>query len=207
MSARGRFIVLEGLDGAGTTTQGDLLAARLEAAGLPVHLTHEPSDLPIGRVVRQAIERRIPLGSAALALAFAADRLDHVADIDRRLGEGTWVVCDRYVLSSLAYQTADGNDFDWVREINREAHAPDATVFVDTSVEACVARISARGESSEDRFHREDVLRATDAAYRRALAAGIDVGALITVDGDAALDAVADEIWSKLTEVLGPLAG
>jgi dTMP kinase len=205
MTARGRFIVFEGLDGAGTTTQSARLARDLEAAGLRVHLTHEPSELPIGRVVRQAIERRIHLDAAPLALAFAADRLDHVADIDRRLAEGAWVVCDRYVLSSLAYQTADGNDFEWVREINRGAHAPDATVFVDTTVEACVARISARGESTEDRFHREDALRATDAAYRRALASGIDLGALVTVDGDAPQDAVADAIRSGLTSALGSL--
>jgi dTMP kinase len=106
---RGRFLVLEGLDGAGTTTQARLLADRLRRGGRRAHLTAEPSGGPVGALLRQVLTRRIGGGegegfdAGALALLFAADRLDHwSAEIDPRLAGGEDVVSDRYALSSLA---------------------------------------------------------------------------------------------------------
>lgn len=200
---RGRFLVFEGLDGAGTTTQTALLVERLAVLGRPAHATHEPSTGEIGLAVRRAIQGTLPLGPEALALGFAADRLHHLADIDRVLAAGTHVVCDRYALSSLAYQAADGVDVAWLAEINREARPPDATIFVDTPIAVCLERITARGDATEDRFHTEDLLRATDSAYRRALASGFDVGALVTVDGALPVDVVAERIWEQVAVVLG----
>lgn len=201
--SRGRFVVLEGLDGSGTTTQTALLAERLTGLGIRVHATHEPSSGEIGLAVRRALQGTIHLTPQALALGFAADRLHHLADMDRVLGEGVHVVCDRYVLSSLAYQAADGVDVAWLAEINRAAHAPDATVFLDTSVETCVARIAGRGEAAE-RFDGEAALRATDAAYRRAITSGVDLGELVTVDGEKQAEDVADAIWDRLRGILEP---
>src|SRR5579864_7294663 len=108
---RGLFIVLEGLDGAGTTTQLVRLAERLRRAGERVVATAEPTDGPIGALIRQALRRRLvhrdgrALTDESLALLFAADRVDHVAgEIEPALARGQHVLCDRYVLSSLAYQ-------------------------------------------------------------------------------------------------------
>lgn len=103
----GALIVIEGIDGAGTTTQTDLLVAWLTRIGIPSIATREPSDGPIGVVARKHLGRHLDLASPeAEALAFAADRMDHVAsEIVPALARGTTVVADRYYLSSLAYQS------------------------------------------------------------------------------------------------------
>jgi dTMP kinase len=88
----GRFLVLEGIDGAGTTTQVARLAAALTADGIPVLTTREPSDGPVGVLLRQALARRVEgLSDAALALLFAADRVHHLAaEVEPALAEGRW---------------------------------------------------------------------------------------------------------------------
>src|SRR5215471_2535238 len=113
-SRNGCFVVLEGLDGAGTTTQAERLASRLRQAGYAVLVTREPSDGPVGTVLRRALaggvalpHRGGPLSDHTLALLFAADRMDHLcAEILPALGKGQIVLCDRYLLSSYAYQGA-----------------------------------------------------------------------------------------------------
>ncbi|HEX7623612.1 MAG TPA: dTMP kinase, partial [Anaeromyxobacteraceae bacterium] len=139
----GRFLVLEGLDGAGTTTQAQRLAAWLREQGRRVHVTAEPSGGPVGALVRQVLTRRVagapgaaggPAGfdAQALALLFAADRLDHLAvEIAPRLAEGWDVVSDRFTLSSLAYQAIACGDAVWVEQVNARARAPDATLFLE----------------------------------------------------------------------------
>src|SRR3990172_733300 len=122
---KGRFLVLEGLDGAGTTTQAQRPPAGMREHGRKVHLTAEPSGGPVGVMVRQVLTRRIAgvpgargtaeFDAAALALLFAADRLDHVAvEIAPRLAAGVDVVSDRFTLSSLAYQSLTCRDAPWV---------------------------------------------------------------------------------------------
>src|SRR5512139_742195 len=111
----GLFIAIEGIDGAGTTTQAKLLFDGLRARGLPVHLTREPSDGPIGVLIRQILTGRVVVPGlqgprapdwATMALLFAADRLDHVeAEIAPNLADGVTVVSDRYDYSSVAYQS------------------------------------------------------------------------------------------------------
>lgn len=137
MRRRGRFLVLEGLDGAGTTTQARLLAEVLRRAGRRVHLTSEPSGGPVGALVRQVLTRRVSgirgrgFDPEALALLFAADRLDHYrAEVEPRLAEGRDVVSDRYALSSLAYQSLTTGDPRWVGAVNARAPAPDLTIFL-----------------------------------------------------------------------------
>lgn len=202
---RGRFIVIEGLDGAGTTTQVARLAAALRGRGAEVAETFEPTDGPVGRVLRDAIQRRIELDEAAMALAFAADRLDHIygADgVERRLEAGTWVVCDRYVLSSFAYQPSERVSREWIAQINAQAIEPDVTVFVDVPPEICVERIGARG-GEDDLFHAVEPLAAARANYRAAIDAGAAVGVLLEVDGAGPVDAVAAAIEEG---VLGAVA-
>ncbi len=150
---RGRFIVLEGIDGAGTTTQAALLADALrERLGVEVELTREPTDGPLGRVLRAALTGRERLDPVTLALAFAADRADHVHNprtgIAAALAAGRWVVSDRYVLSSLAYNRGGIVTRDWLTAINRHALAPDLTLFLAVDPELALKRIAARGESA-----------------------------------------------------------
>jgi dTMP kinase len=196
-SERGRFIVIEGLDGAGTTTQVERLGDALRARGIAVELTREPTNGPLGAVLRQAIEGRLTLDPVAMALAFAADRADHLFDeqggVERHLREGRWVVCDRYLLSSFAYQPSERIEREWVAQINAHSIEPDVTVFVDVEPEICVERITARS-SSDELFHAVEPLAAARANYRAAIDAGAPVGVLLEVDGARGVDEVAADI-------------
>jgi len=197
-SARGRFIVLEGLDGAGTTTQGALLAARLIEHGIAVELTKEPTDSRLGTIARAFTDGDLHLEPETVALTFAADRIEHTVEIRALLDAGTWVVSDRYVASSLAYQTSQGLPFEWVRTLNSRAMEPDATIFVDTSVEACVARLAARGEFNTGPFDQAAALEKARDLYLHAFASDVPLGQLIEIAGDASREVVADAIWDAL---------
>ncbi len=152
----GRFVVLEGIDGAGTTTQAAALTAALKERGYRVLTTCEPSDGPIGSLIRQALVgrlglpgRRGPLSAGTLALLFAADRVDHLeAEVLPALRRGEVVICDRYLLSSLAYQGAS-LPMGWVEQANARAVAPDLTLFVEVAVKTASKRRSLRGGEPE----------------------------------------------------------
>ncbi|MEX1368899.1 MAG: dTMP kinase [Nannocystaceae bacterium] len=149
---RGVFIVLEGIDGSGTSTQSGALAATLRARGHEVVETCEPSERSIGRLTRARLARDAePLDRRALALLFAADRLDHVArEIEPALAAGQVVLSDRYLMSSWVYQSLDC-DPQWVREINRFAPWPDLTFVLDVSAAEAMRRVAGR-EGIEEIF-------------------------------------------------------
>jgi dTMP kinase len=175
---KGRFVVLEGIDGAGTTTQVALLAARLRAdGGLPVRATREPSDGPIGSLVRQVLTGRIvaPEGRApgwvTMALLFAADRMDHVeSDIEPFLATGGVMISDRYDASSLAYQSVSSgrggeNAVEWIRALNRHAMRPDLTIVLDLAPDLAAERRESRGEPAQ-LYEQNEVQRALAQFYR-----------------------------------------
>jgi dTMP kinase len=205
------FVVLEGIDGAGTTTQAARWAERLRAARRPVHVTREPSGGPIGSQIRLVLSQRVALPAAyqpeMMALLFAADRLDHLAsEIEPHLRDGYVVVSDRYDLSSIVYQsvTATGSDparvASWIRDLNRGARRPDVTVVLDVSPEVAAARRRTRGGPAE-LYDDADLQARLAAAYRRAedLVPGDRV---LHVDGDADVDIVAHRIEASLAAFL-----
>jgi dTMP kinase len=162
---RGRLIAIEGIDGAGTTTQASALVEWLRSSGQAAHLTWEPSAGPIGTLLRQVLARRTrTLDPAATALLFAADRVDHIrAEIEPCLVQGTHVVTDRYVYSSLAYQSIE-LDYDWVAEINRLASEPDVTIYV--RIDPGLARQRREQRGSEDEiFDAIDLQRRISSKY------------------------------------------
>jgi dTMP kinase len=175
---RGRFVVIEGIDGAGTTTQVARLAERLKkSSGRPVRTTREPSDGPVGTLVRQVLTGRIVLpggrapGWTTMALLFAADRMDHVeSEIEPFLADGGIVLSDRYDASSLAYQSVSSGrggeaTIDWIRSINRYALRPDLTVVLDVPPDVGAARREARGEAAQ-LYEQNEVQRALAAFYK-----------------------------------------
>jgi dTMP kinase len=202
----GRFIVLEGLDGAGTTTQSRLLAERLRLGGRKVHLTAEPSTGPVGALVRQVLTGRVAGGRggeafdrSALALLFAADRKDHYrAEIAPKLAGGVDVVCDRFTLSSLAYQGADLGDMRWVEQVNHGAASTDLVVFLRCRPEVALRRRFAASLDREifevDAFQRR-VAVSYEAAIRRLRRAGERV---VEVDGEAPLPEVTAAVWEAV---------
>jgi dTMP kinase len=200
---RGRFIVLEGLDGAGTTTQARLLGERLRAAGRRVHVTAEPSGGPVGSLVRQVLSRRVvggpgqgELDPAALALLFAADRLDHVAaDIAPKLESGVDVVSDRFTLSSLAYQGLTTGDLAWVEAVNARAAAPDVTLFLRARASVALGRRQA-ASVERDLFEVSEFQRKVARSYARGIARLRAAGQrVVELDGEAPVEAVSDAVW------------
>jgi len=219
----GLFITFEGTDGSGLSTQTERLAAWFRAAGCPVHATKEPSSGPAGALLRLALAHRLgrgaadgesgggresgeggfwPLDETTMALLFAADRTDHLAaEVAPRLAGGTSVVCDRYTLSTYAFQGV-ALDLAWLRGLNARARVPDLTVFLDVPVAVSVERMRARGVV--ERYERAETLARVREAFLRLIPLLRAEGQRIAVvDGALPPDAVHDAIVAEVRRVLG----
>lgn len=197
----GHFIAIEGIDGAGTTTQANRLAAVLRKRGLPLLTTHEPTDGPVGALIRQVLNGRVvvtgpagstSLGWSTLALLFAADRLDHLqAEIIPNLMDGVTVITDRYDASSIAYQgivSGDAAVTEWIRTINARARRPDLTIILDVSPETALERRRFRG-NRPDLFEEEELQRRL-ARFYSTIEQCLPGDRVLHIDGDADADAV-----------------
>lgn len=143
----GKFIVFEGIDGSGKSTQIALLNQWLSEQGRQVYVTREPSDGPIGVMIRQSLGKRVAFDEKTMAALFAADRLDHIHNNTNGLlakkALGMDILSDRYYLSNYAYQSV-GVELDWVKKLNEEAAKdmkPDLHIFIDLPVEVAISRI------------------------------------------------------------------
>jgi dTMP kinase len=164
---RGAFVVVEGIDGSGSTSVVAELASHFRSQKRAVHSTCEPSGGPFGVTIRQILSHRYDVpgraapsfGWATMAMLFAADRLDHVeTEILPHLDAGELVLSDRYDLSSLAYQSAtaepsrleSGQDpVEWIRALNRWALRPDLTLVLDVDPDIAAERRKERGGKVE----------------------------------------------------------
>ena len=213
MADTGVFIALEGLDGSGTTTQAGLLAGWFRQEGAlygACVATCEPTAGPAGSIARMALNHRLALDSRTLALLFAADRADHVYKPDDGLQEpgifhllerGIHVVSDRYLLSSLAYQSLD-LPMDWILQINGQALQPDITVFIDIDSQVSGRRLRAE-RHHQDLFEAADTQQRVQAQYEEAIALLQGQGHLIRrVDGSQAGDSVHRDILALVRPIL-----
>lgn len=211
----GLFIALEGVDGAGTTTHTKRLARSLRDRGLPIHTTREPSDGPIGTMLRQILSGRIVVPGIAgarpsswntMALLFAADRLDHIeAEVAPNLMDGVTVITDRYDHSSIAYQSVTGGGTEdvlaWVKEINRHARRPDLTIVLDVPAAVTAKRRVERMQGRE--MYDDDELQAQLAAFYREIEVHFPNDRIVHVDGDREIDAVAEDVMKHVRELRG----
>ena len=158
---RGFLIVVEGIDGAGKTTHARRLVRWLRERGIQAHYTFEPTRGTIGRILEEmASKRRVDV--RVEALLFAADRIDHLNRIIKPLLEmGYVVVSDRYVHSSIAYQSITVGDQRWVEELNRFAEKPDLVILLDVDPEIGLRRIKGR----RARFERIEILKRVRRKY------------------------------------------
>lgn len=154
----GMFIVLEGIDGAGKSTQAKMLAKWFENKGYEVVLTKEPTDTAFGKLIRrlvltggkEGIIDGARISKEAEALLFAADRAEHVKKlIEPSLKAGKVVISDRYFYSSLAYQWARGLDLEWLINLNAFAPRADLVILLDLPVKESIKRINGRSIRSE----------------------------------------------------------
>ena len=170
MSAKGIFIVFEGIDGAGKTTQVDLLAQNLASLGREVSLSAEPTTLATGKAIRRALSGEEKKSECEMAAMFVLDRIAH--NINSEIGiralteRGIDVISDRYYYSSLAYQGA-ATDYEWVKVMNinsPEIRRPDLCIYLDLLPEQSLERIS-RGRESLEIYENIEKLTAVRAKF------------------------------------------
>jgi dTMP kinase len=209
---RGRFITFEGGEGTGKSTQAALLAQRLRGFLIKVVLTREPGGSPWAEVIRHVILSGAakPFGPEAEAILFAAARADHLqTTIQPALERGTWVICDRYIDSTRAYQGAVGNvDPRLIQGLERLTVGdliPDMTLILDIDPQVGLARAAERrGIAVTDRFERESLEfheRLRD-AYRQI--AANDPQRCVLINADDSKEAVAKAIWDAIDRRFDP---
>jgi dTMP kinase len=211
----GLFVVLEGVDGAGTTTHTALLASALRGRGLPITTTREPSDGPVGMLIRQILTGRVvvpgitgnrPSSWSTMALLFASDRLDHLeATIHPNLMDGVTVLSDRYDYSSVAYQSITGGGgaetIEWVRAINRHARRPDLTIVLDVTPDESARRRRERASGSE--MYDDLELQAQLAEFYRDIERHFPGDTVVHIDAMRSIDEVAADVLAAVKRLRG----
>ncbi|MDP7974698.1 MAG: dTMP kinase [Thermoprotei archaeon] len=192
----GYFIALEGLDGAGKTLQAAMLSRKVASLGLGVLSTAEPTDGPVGKLIKEMLVA----GQAdprELALLFTADRYQHLrVEVEPALSKGAVVITDRYFYSTLAYEGAMGVDLDYLRQVNRLARLPDLAVLIDVPVEVALSRISSR--RALQLTERGQLLSSVNGIYREMASRG----ELAVVDGRGKPEEVFDRLWGLVGSLL-----
>lgn len=197
-SRQARFLVFEGMDGTGTTTLSQLVTDGLRARDLRVCLTAEPTDGPFGRLLRSHLKGDVSLDPHTTALVFSADRADHLARTIRpALERGQWVVCDRYLLSTLAYQGAEGVSREAVLQASAAFEIPDLTVVLEVPDDVRSERMS--GRSERERYEDPDFDEALRASYLAAIALLRAEGHRVDmIDATASPEAIAADVLGRL---------
>ena len=201
------FIAIEGIDGSGKSTQAKNIAKRLENEGHKVYLTFEPTDMRIGKMIRNILGGKEIADEKVIAALFAADRLDHILHetngILQKLAEGYTVITDRYYFSSYAYHGVHC-DLDWVIASNKMAAdilKPTATIFVDVSPEVAMERISANREHVEI-YETLDNLKAVQAKYLEAFQKLKDTENIISINGNDTAENVTASLWEVIQSIM-----
>jgi dTMP kinase len=209
---RGHFIVLEGIDGSGTTTQAAALAKKFAVEKLPALVTAEPSSGPIGSLIRQILSGRLVVQSIqgmvqpswkSMALLFAADRQDHIeSEISPNLEDGVTVICDRYLYSSVIYQSVSSEipeAAQWVRELNRHAFKPDLVLYLQVNPKEALRRRKGRDRKTEifdDPIFQQKIARAYDS-----LPEMFPDTKIVTIDGNLLPEITTEMCWAEVDRI------
>ncbi|MDR1108409.1 MAG: dTMP kinase [Spirochaetaceae bacterium] len=206
MSVFRNFVVFEGGDGSGTSTQLELLRRRFAPpgdAGLPaLFTTFEPTDSPIGRLLREALRGTLPLRPETVARLFAADRNEHLfgpGGIEERCRGGELVVSDRYVPSSLVYQGMDCEET-LPALLNRDFPLPELLLFFDIDPALALQRLENR--PGRDFYERLDIQRRVRERYHALLPSYAAEGVRLEyLDAAKPAEEAAEEVWRVLLKL------
>jgi len=204
---RNFFIAFEGLDGSGKSTQVNFLADKLKEQGFKVYTTFEPTDSPIGRLIRDIFQHRREADHKTIAALFAADRLDHVLNkkngILKKLEEGYTVITDRYYFSSYAYHGTH-MDMNWVIETNSltaDLLRPDLNIYIDILPEISMKRLN-KGRSSIELYESTGNLEKVREKYFEAFEMLSSKEKVFITDGNRPVEDIFKEIWKGVSQEL-----
>lgn len=199
MKNKGYFIVFEGIDGGGKSTQIKLLEEYFKQRGFEIELHMEPTKGPIGALLwnyMKSKNRSFVPGTEALL--FAADRIEHSKIIQEALDKRKIVICDRYIHSSLAYQGAAGVDKDWMQSLNMYALQPDLVFLLDIDPFKGLERVSDRKKTV---FEEYEYLKKVRAEYFRY----VEMGELVVIDAMQSIENVHKDILVHIEILLNDL--
>lgn len=193
------FIVFDGMDGTGKTTQMRLFCEKLNSLGMETILTAEPSTSPDGQALRRALSGKEPANNSRMAALFLLDRIGHNAEIEGWLSEGKTVISDRYYYASMAYQ-GQGDNFEWVARMNLDCphiRKPDGAILLDMNPEDSMARIRA-GRTTDELEIYETVAQQEKirARFSRVTEYLKDRDLILTVNAAGTVEEVAERVWA-----------
>ncbi|MBE6590058.1 MAG: dTMP kinase [Ruminococcaceae bacterium] len=203
METKGRFIVFEGIDGAGKTTQIELLEKRLRAEGRAVFRTAEPTESVSGGLLRDALSGNTRRSACEMAALFTLDRIFHnvnpVNGIEKMLSSGYDVISDRYYYSSMAYQGSE-TDAVWVKNMNLacpEIRRPDLCIFLDLTPEESMKRIKG-GRATQEIYETYEKLSAVRDKFYRVFEELKETERICIINAARSIEVIHEEILSLL---------
>ena len=202
ITKKGRFIVFEGIDGSGKTTQAKILCKRLLKMNKSVESTKEPTDGYVGRLIRKALTGEVVLSEQAMSMLFAADRAEHIlcgGGILEKINSGINIVSDRYYFSSYAYNNNSDLPMDWIIELNRPNRnliKPDCIVFIDIGIDSAMERII-RNRGKTELYETKEKLLSVRKKFFEAFDKVDDN--VVVVDADADINTVSERVWEKIS--------
>ena len=197
----GKFIVIEGLDGSGKSSQVDLAVDLIKGSGKEVVVTKEPTiESEFGRIIKQALRKEIVVEPLELQKLYVQDRREHLKNkVIPALEEGKFVVSSRYAFSTFAYGYSDGLDVDLLVKLNEEFLLPDLTIIIDVNPESCVERIENRGEPKE-LFEKLEKLTKVNEIYKKTPEMFNNV---VVINGNRSIAEVFEEVKKEIIKLVG----
>jgi len=205
----GKFIVFEGIDGSGTSTQAEMLKNFLVGLGINAVTTCEPSSGPIGNLIREGFKKRVAfveepkLFDEQMAYLFAADRHDHlynaVDGVCALNKKNVTAISTRYFFSSFAYHVNNESDYEFVKKLNEKFPLPDLTIYINNPVAISLERISLRAH--RDSYENKEKLDKVINNYSRVFAEYNRN--LLVVDGAGTLNDIHDVIKNEVIKLYG----
>lgn len=210
-----KFIVFEGIDGSGTSTQSELLKKALNAKNIVCHLTCEPSNGPIGNMIRQIFKGRINVAKGAnpnihsgnlfdeqMAYLFAADRHDHLYNnidgVFKLRAEGAVVISTRYYFSSFAYHCSNQEDFDLIKTLNSRFPDPDLVIYLDNPTTKSIERINER--AFRDEYENTEKLLTAKNNYEKIFSEY--KGRILKIDATESIESIHKKVLSAVEALI-----
>ena len=204
--SKGRFIVFEGIDGSGKTTQVQLLADFLKSQGIDTVVTAEPTNLPTGKELRAALSGKEKKSESEMATLFVLDRIAHNNDgengIRTLVEKGVYVICDRYYYSTLAYQGMS-TDYKWVKDMNLscpDIMKPDLCIYLDLLPSQSLERIR-KGRESVEIYETEEILARVRDTFMTVIDDLKETDNIAVIDAYRPINAIAEDIKYAVREL------